>query len=137
MTALSGVAIVVSSDIVSSAEKLSLFAMIGVESNILIQTQKLAMACPKCGSGAIVFSCEPKCCFNHVCEECTTSFQPVTEATGEKLRGLKPPDPQPDCTEPATACAKCESIAVYALADGRLVCTDCGAVLKLEYTEVA
>ena len=102
-----------------------------------LQTRKVAMACPKCGSAAIVYSCEPKCCFNHVCSDCTTSFQPVTHATGARLTGLVRPDPPPDCTEPAVACEKCESVEVYALDDGRLVCTSCGAVLRLEYTEVA
>ena len=95
------------------------------------------MVCPHCGSGEIVFSCEPKCCFNHVCCQCTTSFQPVTHATGERLRGVKAPDPLPDCTEPAVACEKCESTDVFQLADGRLVCMACSAVLRMEYTEVA
>ncbi|MBM3813888.1 MAG: hypothetical protein FJW20_19850 [Acidimicrobiia bacterium] len=95
------------------------------------------MSCPKCGSRAIVYSCEPKCCFNHVCSDCTSTFQPATEATGGKLTGVAPPDPLPDCTEPAAPCTKCESIAVFQLDDGRLVCTDCGTLLRLLYTEVA
>lgn len=99
--------------------------------------RKLEMQCPTCGSTDVVYSCEPKCCFNHVCSDCTTTFQPVTIATGERLPGVAPPEPLPDCTEPTVACEKCESTAVYALDDGRLVCTACGAVLTMEYTEVA
>ena len=100
-------------------------------------SHKLTMQCPVCGSFDIVYSCEPKCCFNHVCSDCTASFQPITHATGERMDRVSPPDPLPDCTEPAVACEKCESIAVYALEDGRLVCTACGIVLSLEYTEIA
>jgi transcription initiation factor TFIIIB Brf1 subunit/transcription initiation factor TFIIB len=35
------------------------------------------------------------------------------------------------------ACIRCDSTAVYALADGRLVCASCGLLLELEITEVA
>lgn len=83
------------------------------------------------------YSCEPKCCFNHVCEDCKGTFEPVTRATGGHLSGVEPPDPLPDCTEPTAACALCESTAVYLLEDGRLVCCDCGALLALELTAVA
>jgi hypothetical protein len=101
-----------------------------------LNTEKLRMTCPHCASTEIVYSCEPKCCFNHVCADCRTSFQAVTEATGERLAGAIPPEPPPDCTEPTTACEKCESTAVYVLDDGKLVCTACGAMLRLTYTEI-
>lgn len=99
-------------------------------------SRKLEIICPHCGSMDVFYSCEPKCCFNHVCGECRGTFEPVTVATGAK-RKIQPPDPLPDATEPAVACAKCESVAVYQDDDGTLVCADCQAVLALELTELA
>jgi len=103
----------------------------------LNRAQPLTLACPGCGSNEVFYSCEPKCCFNHVCGECRTTFQPVTRKLGGKRGDITPPDPLPDSTEPTVACAACESIAVYVLEDGLLVCADCGALLALELTEVA
>ena|SRR5687767_2614890 len=97
-----------------------------------MQSYPVTMRCPKCGSSEIVYSCEPKCCFNHVCCECTAAFYPETRATGGRLPGVLPPDPLPDCTEPTVACVKCESTDVYTLEDGRLVCTACGMLLRME-----
>ncbi|HYM11225.1 MAG TPA: hypothetical protein VEU62_10850 [Bryobacterales bacterium] len=102
-----------------------------------MKTRKLALACPVCGSGEVFYSCEPKCCFNHVCSQCHSTFEPVTHAMGGRLEGVAPPEPQPDCTEPTVACAKCESTRVYVLEDRRLVCAACGTLLELEITEVA
>ncbi|MFN3325245.1 MAG: hypothetical protein ACK5AZ_17255 [Bryobacteraceae bacterium] len=103
-----------------------------------MRTRKLSLECPTCGSTDVFYSCEPKCCFNHVCGECHTTFEPVTHATPQRVSGVLPPDPLPDVSEPTVACAKCESTAVYVLLDdGRLACRDCGAVLELEITEVA
>lgn len=60
----------------------------------------------------------------------------MTKATGGRRR-IAPPEEMPDPTEPAVACEKCESVAVYVDDDGVLVCADCGAVLELELTELA
>jgi hypothetical protein len=98
-------------------------------------TSKLQIPCPLCGSKDVFYSCEPKCCFNHVCEACKGTFEPLTRATGAKRR-IKPPDELPECTEPTVACCLCESTAVYADQDGALVCEACGAVLELELTEI-
>lgn len=97
----------------------------------------ITLACPLCGSADVFYSCEPKCCFNHVCADCRASFEPVTRFTGAFRHGLQPPDPPPDSSDPTVACAKCESIAVYVDSDQALVCTGCGAVLVLELTEIA
>ena len=102
-----------------------------------MRTRKLALACPVCKSTEVFYSCEPKCCFNHVCAECHSTFEPATRATGGKMTGIEPPDPLPESTEPTVACAKCESTRVYVMEDGRLVCAACGTVLELEITEVA
>jgi len=101
-----------------------------------MQTRAISIACPVCGSAEIVYSCEPKCCFNHVCAECRASFQTGTRLAGGRANGAVPPNPLPDCTEPTAACAKCESTRVYALEDGKLVCADCGLLLELELSEI-
>jgi len=72
---------------------------------------------------------------NHVCSNCGTTFEPVTAATGGTLSGVVPPDPLPEAADPTAACAKCDSTAVYMAGDS-LVCGKCGALLKLELTEV-
>ena len=90
-----------------------------------------------CGSREIFYSCTPNCCFNHVCSDCSTTFEPQTIAGDEVLSGIEPPDPLPDASDPTVACAKCDSTAVYTLSDGRLACAKCGRVLKLEITEVS
>ena len=78
-----------------------------------VNTRKLAIACPTCGSGEVFYSCTPNCCYNHVCAECGTTFEPVTTATGGTLSGIVPPDPLPEAADPTAACARCDSIAVY------------------------
>ena len=102
-----------------------------------MKTTRLSLACPVCQSREVFYSCTPNCCFNHVCSDCGATFEPVTEAAGGSLAGVEPPDPPPDASDPTVACFKCDSTAVYALADGRLVCAKCGLLLKLEITEIA
>lgn len=102
-----------------------------------MKTRKLSLACPVCHSTEVFYSCEPKCCFNHVCSGCHSTFEPVTRAAGRTPELIEPPDPLPECTEPTVACAKCESTKVYVMEDEGLVCAACGALLELEITEVA
>ena len=101
-----------------------------------MKTHKLRIACPACGSGEVYYTCTPNCCFNHVCGDCGATFEPATHATGGTLSGVVPPDPLPEPTDPTTACAKCDSTAVYMMDDGVLVCGQCGAKLELEITEL-
>ncbi len=96
-----------------------------------MRTQKLVLHCPECGSTDAIYSCTPNCCFNHVCAACTASFEPEAVRAGGTLPGVLPPDPLPDSTEPTVECPACQSTAVYTLADGRLVCTKCAALLTL------
>lgn len=96
----------------------------------------LTIACPACGSTDVTYTCEPKCCFNHICAACYTTFELATEALGRTLGGLVAPETERDCLAPTVACAQCGSIDVYALggADapaGHLLCTTCHALLKL------
>lgn len=102
-----------------------------------MQTRKLSLACPVCSSTEVYYTCTPNCCFNHVCSDCRTTFEPVTTATGAKVSGVVPPDPLPEASDPTVACAKCDAVTVYQAADESLVCSACGAVLVLEFTEVA
>ena len=101
-----------------------------------MKTQPLRLECPVCHSPDVFYSCTPNCCFNHVCNDCQTTFEPMTGRTGEVLSGIQPPDPLPDASDPTVGCAGCDSTAVYVMEDGRLVCSRCGMVLRLEITEV-
>jgi DNA-directed RNA polymerase subunit RPC12/RpoP len=102
-----------------------------------VKASKLSLACPVCQSRDVFYSCTPNCCFNHVCSDCGATFEPVTKLAGGAQAGVEPPDPLPDASDPTVACIRCDSTAVYALADGGLVCTGCGLLLDLELTEVA
>lgn len=101
-----------------------------------MKTTPLTFTCPKCGSTDVFYSCEPKCCFNHVCATCRTTFEPETRTTGEKVQA-EPPEEERDTTGPTCQCAACESINVFALEDGRPVCTNCGALQEIEFAEIA
>jgi DNA-directed RNA polymerase subunit RPC12/RpoP len=102
-----------------------------------VKTSKLAFPCPVCGSGEVFYTCTPGCCFNHVCGNCGATFETLTKTTGGRLSGVEPPDPLPDASDPAAACARCDSTAVYMTQDGTFVCSACGSVLSLEFTEVS
>jgi hypothetical protein len=102
-----------------------------------VPTRKLEIHCPVCNSGEVFYSCTPNCCFNHVCSECGTTFEPVTRKAGRRLSGLLPPEPPPEAADPTAECAGCGSIEVCMAEDGTVVCAKCGAVLVLELTEVA
>jgi hypothetical protein len=103
----------------------------------MLPTQPLQLTCPRCQATAIAYSCEPRCCFNHVCVSCRCTFQTATEYLGSKLAGLTPPDPAPDTSDPTAQCSECRSIAVHQLSDGRIACTRCGALLALSYEDIA
>jgi ribosomal protein S27E len=102
-----------------------------------VKTTKLSLACPVCESGQIFYSCTPNCCFNHVCADCGTTFEPATTRAGGSQADVEAPDPLPEASDPTVACVHCDSTAVYSLPDGMLVCGSCGLLLKLEITEIA
>ncbi len=102
----------------------------------------LHVACPKCGSSDVVYSCKPECCFNHVCGQCYTTFELGTSRIGEAAGDLGPIPPDPDPSAPTAPCARCGEYKLFAVVEngspsGRLVCTDCKALLTLEISEVA
>ena len=53
--------------------------------------QPLVVQCPSCGSSEITYTCEPKCCFNHICAACYTTFELFTEPLGRRLTGVEKP----------------------------------------------
>jgi len=101
-------------------------------------TVKDVVRCPKCGSAEIVYTCEPKCCFNHLCEECRTTFQLVTRKAAGQEEARRADVREPESGDPTAACAGCESLRVYVAGSGgtRLACAECGVGLELAYEEI-
>lgn len=100
---------------------------------------QLELACPKCGSHDITYSCEPKCCFSHVCGDCYFQFWPVTRFAGRVAEAFEAPPGEKDCLLPTTECARCHSLNVCSVQGeaGAFVCADCASVLSMEYSEEA
>lgn len=101
----------------------------------------LSIQCPSCGSTEITYTCEPRCCFNHICATCYTTFELFTEPLDQTLTGLKKPSEERDCLAPTVACARCESVEVYVVervggAQGELICTDCHTLLRLGFDAI-
>jgi hypothetical protein len=105
----------------------------------MAQALKELIRCPKCGGADIVYSCEPKCCFNHVCADCRSTFEINTVKTGRFDRETSLQAEEPLSGEPTTGCANCESLRVAVLTregdETLLLCADCRAVLKLAIEE--
>ena len=53
----------------------------------------ISVVCPQCGSGEVFYSCNPTCCYNHVCNHCYTTFELETTRVGEVAEEF---DVQPD-----------------------------------------
>jgi hypothetical protein len=103
--------------------------------------QPLVVQCPACGSSEITYTCEPQCCFNHLCAACYTTFELFTEPLGRRLTGIEKPPQERDSLAPTVACVQCDSLEVYIVAPqdgarGALVCTDCHALLQLGFAAV-
>src|SRR5215468_9247160 len=96
---------------------------------------KDVIACPKCGGKEIVYSCEPKCCFNHVCADCRSTFEINTAKTGAVDAAAAAAAQEPESGDPTTGCANCEGLRIGVLSsDGDetlLVCGKCHAVLRM------
>src|SRR4051794_40837888 len=99
---------------------------------------KNVVRCPQCGSSDVVYSCEPKCCYNHVCAECRSTFELNTQKTG-KTDGRLLEIEAPDSTEATTCCASCESLRVTVIKSDEeetlLACGNCHAVSRLVIEE--
>jgi hypothetical protein len=103
--------------------------------------QPLLVQCPSCGSSDITYTCEPSCCFNHICAACYTTFELFTEALGRTLTDLPTPSSERDCLAPTVACAQCRSVEVYQVEQvdgsrGELICAACHALLRLGFAAV-
>jgi hypothetical protein len=97
----------------------------------------LKIICPVCGSESVTYTCEPKCCFNHICDSCYTTFELTTDIAGGELNiGDFQPEER-DSLAPTVACARCEGLDVYSLEDNNtLVCVSCHALLSLAFNSV-
>jgi DNA-directed RNA polymerase subunit RPC12/RpoP len=102
-------------------------------------TLKELIRCPKCGGREIVYSCEPKCCFNHVCADCRSTFEINTHKTGRFDREAAREFSEPLSGEPTTGCAACDSLGLAVLSTSEqetlLLCGRCRAVLTLAIEE--
>ena len=100
----------------------------------------ISVACPHCGSGDVFYSCNPACCYNHVCNKCYTTFELETTRAGEVRENFAVP-PDPVSAAPAAPCARCHEPKVFAVSDAgpppQFVCAACKALLTLAYAEVA
>ena len=94
--------------------------------------------CPHCGGSDVVYSCEPKCCFNHVCADCRSTFEINTQKTGEFDHESALEFAEPDSGDATTACASCESLRIAVLREGEvplIVCGKCRAVSRVVIEE--
>jgi hypothetical protein len=99
-----------------------------------------APTCPQCNAGTITYTCEPDCCFNHICDACYTTFELATIFRQQTCSVTDFDTPSRDSCDPTLPCEQCESIEVYrfTLEDktNTLVCVDCHALLDMAYTEI-
>lgn len=100
----------------------------------------ITVVCPQCGSGDVFYSCNPACCYNHVCNKCYTTFELDTTRIGEVTEEFSPP-PDPESASPTAPCARCHEPKVFLIAGSgpppQFACTSCKALLTLELTDVA
>lgn len=104
-----------------------------------LPTLKEIVRCPQCGGSDIIYSCEPKCCFNHVCADCRSTFELNTQKTGRFDHETAREAEEPQSGEPTTGCPSCESLklAVLSSENGEtlLLCVNCRAISKLVVEE--
>lgn len=104
-----------------------------------LQTLKEIVRCPQCGGSDVIYSCEPKCCFNHVCADCRSTFELNTQKTGRFDHETAIAADEPQSGEPTTGCASCESLKIGVLSSSNgetlLLCANCRAISKLVVEE--
>lgn len=97
----------------------------------------LEVACPRCGSRNITYTCEPKCCFNHLCGDCYGTFELRTSVREGVALAFEAPGRDRDSLAPTAACARCQSVGVYLIESAepphdRAVCAQCRTLLWVE-----
>lgn len=105
-----------------------------------MKAMPLTLKCPRCGSPDVVYSCEPECCFNHVCGDCLSSFQLQTRDLGGRVPHIVPESDERDCLAPTVPCVACLSLNVSMIEnEGAMttVCVDCGAELEIDFGIIA
>ncbi|HWP46066.1 MAG TPA: hypothetical protein VNM22_02785 [Candidatus Limnocylindrales bacterium] len=101
----------------------------------------LTIACPGCNSQEVAYTCSPSCCFNHVCANCYTTFEPFTRALGKELSLGDLPETEVDFSRPVVSCERCHQLVVYSIAEdkaleNKLVCVSCHMLLELGFSNV-
>src|SRR5215469_12072442 len=97
----------------------------------------LSFKCPKCGSSDVIYSCNPSCCFNHVCSDCYATFEPETVRVGE-YAGEIGDVPDIDASGPTAPCVRCGEYRLFGISDdplllGQVLCVSCRALLSINF----
>ena len=107
-----------------------------------VRLTPIIVACPRCGSTRdVVYSCNPQCCFNHVCGRCYTRFELVTTKIAEFTGDLEAIPPDPDPSSPTAPCGRCGECRIFALEEGptaaqQCLCVSCKALLAIDYSQI-
>ena len=96
----------------------------------------LELKCPQCAAAQVFYSCEPECCFNHICARCRATFETATRAVGASTPDAIGEGGERESDAPTAQCCACDSLELGTLPDGRVVCTECGAVLEIVFENV-
>jgi hypothetical protein len=101
----------------------------------------LTISCPTCNSQEVAYTCNPSCCFNHVCGNCYTTFEPFTQALGKELFLGNLPETEVDFSGPVVSCERCHHLVVYSIAEdealeNKLVCASCHMLLELGFSKI-
>ena len=105
----------------------------------MMRLSPISISCPQCGSRDVIYSCQPTCCFNHVCNNCYTTFELQTTKLGEVQDDFEMPQDS-DPSGPTAPCARCGEAKVFVIVDSQdpqYLCVSCKALLALHFTEVS
>ncbi len=95
--------------------------------------------CPTCQSRDVFYTCHVTCCFNHVCNDCKTTFELATHAIRNDSHRINSVAEMADrdTTLPTAPCASCEKTDVLQIeGTNDLYCISCCSILALEYEKI-